>query len=49
LREHILIINQWVKGRGFHADKGTRKLKGEDRDYAAIFARRRAGPAGKAP
>lgn len=42
LREHILIINNWVAGRGFPADRGTRKLKGEDRDYTAIFARRRA-------
>ena len=41
LREHILIINEWVGGRRFRADKGTRKLKGEDRDYSAIFAKSR--------
>jgi DNA-binding GntR family transcriptional regulator len=41
LREHILIINEWVGGRRFRADKGTRKLKGEDRDYTAIFAKSR--------
>jgi DNA-binding GntR family transcriptional regulator len=40
LRDHILIINQWMVGRRFSADRGTRKLKGEDRDYASIFARR---------
>lgn len=41
LRDHILIINQWMVGRRFSADRGTRKLKGEDRDYASIFARKR--------
>jgi len=41
LREHILIINEWIGGRRFRADKGTRKLKGEDRDYTAIFAKSR--------
>jgi len=41
LSEHILIINEWVGGRRFRADKGTRKLKGEDRDYTAIFAKSR--------
>lgn len=39
LREHILIINDWMTGRTFSGDRGTRKLKGEDRDYASIFAR----------
>ncbi len=38
LRDHILIINQWMTGRRFSADRGTRKLKGEDRDYTTIFA-----------
>lgn len=42
LREHILIINEWVKTRRLSAVKGTRKQKGEDRDYSAIFARRRS-------
>ena len=41
LREHILIINSWMTDRRFRSVKGTRKQKGEDRDYAAIFARRR--------
>lgn len=41
LRQHILIINEWIGGRRFRADKGTRKLKGEDRDYTAIFAKTR--------
>lgn len=41
LGDHILIINEWVGGRRFRADKGTRKLKGEDRDYSAIFAKSR--------
>lgn len=38
LRNHILIINAWMAGQRFSADRGTRKLKGEDRDYTAIFA-----------
>lgn len=42
LRDHILIINQWMSGRRFSADRGTRKLKGEDRDYTSIFAPRPA-------
>lgn len=40
LREHILIVNQWVSEGIFNGDRGTRKHKGEDRDYAAIFATR---------
>lgn len=38
LREHILIINEWMTGQPFSGDRGSRKLKGEDRDYASIFA-----------
>lgn len=41
LRDHILIINEWVVRHRFRAERGTRKLKGEDRDYTAIFARTR--------
>lgn len=41
LRDHILIINEWVKGRHLRADRATRKQKGEGRDYAGIFARTR--------
>lgn len=41
LREHILIINSWMTDGRFRSDKRTRKQKGEDRDYAAIFARPR--------
>lgn len=40
LREHILIVNQWVSEGTFNGDRGTRKHKGEDRDYAAIFSTR---------
>lgn len=45
LAKHILIINEWVKVRHLRADKVTRKQKGEDRDYAGIFARTRRNAA----
>jgi DNA-binding GntR family transcriptional regulator len=38
LDDHILIINRWMEGQPYSGDRGTRKLKGEDRDYASVFA-----------
>lgn len=43
LRRHILIINEWVNTTPLNASRGTRKEKGGDRDYAAVFATRSEG------
>ncbi len=40
LREHILIINEWVDTLPLAGDRISRKDKPDDRDYAAVFARR---------
>ena len=37
LRNHILIINEWVDTLPLNSSKGSRKDKGDDRDYAAVF------------
>jgi DNA-binding GntR family transcriptional regulator len=42
LREHILIINEWVDTLPLAGDRISRKDKPDDRDYAAVFAQRRA-------
>lgn len=42
LREHILIINEWVDTLPLGGDRISRKDKREDRDYSAVFAVRRA-------
>ncbi len=41
LREHILIINDWVGSQSLGGDRVSRKDKPEGRDYAAVFATRR--------
>jgi DNA-binding GntR family transcriptional regulator len=38
LRQHILIINEWVATWPLGGDRISRKDKPEDRDYAAVFA-----------
>jgi len=40
LREHILIINDWVDTLPLAGDRISRKDKPEDRDYGAVFASR---------
>jgi DNA-binding GntR family transcriptional regulator len=42
LREHILIINEWVDTLPLAGDRISRKDKPDDRDYVAVFAQRRA-------
>lgn len=39
LRDHILVINDWIRDGQLRSDRATRKQKGEGRDYAGIFAR----------
>ncbi|HWA18372.1 MAG TPA: GntR family transcriptional regulator [Devosia sp.] len=38
LRQHILIINEWVDTLPLGGDRISRKDKPEDRDYAAVFS-----------
>jgi DNA-binding GntR family transcriptional regulator len=38
LRQHILIINEWVDTLPLGGDRASRKDKPEGRDYAAVFA-----------
>ena len=38
LRQHIVIINEWLHALPLTINKGTRKDKPDDRDYAAVFA-----------
>ncbi|BCP52403.1 transcriptional regulator [Kaistia sp. 32K] len=42
LRDHILVINDWVRSHPLPGDRISRKDKPEDRDYAAMFSARRA-------
>lgn len=41
LRQHILIINEWVDTLPLGGDRISRKDKPEDRDYAAVFTAHR--------
>jgi DNA-binding GntR family transcriptional regulator len=38
LHQHILIINEWLHSLPLETNRGTRKDKPEDRDYAEVFA-----------
>ncbi|MBL8576535.1 MAG: GntR family transcriptional regulator [Mesorhizobium sp.] len=40
LRQHILVINQSLHTLPLSANKGSRKDKPDDRDYASVFAER---------
>ena len=41
LREHIIIINEWLDALPLGGDRISRKDKPDDRDYAAVFAGQR--------
>ena len=41
LKQHILIINEWVDTLPLEGSKSSRKDKADDRDYAAVFAKPR--------
>jgi DNA-binding GntR family transcriptional regulator len=38
LHQHILIINEWLHSLPLESNRGTRKDKPENRDYAEVFA-----------
>jgi hypothetical protein len=44
LQRHILVINEWVDTLPLEASRGSRKDKGDDHDYFAVFARPCSNP-----